>query len=60
MNLSDYGNLLRLSRDFPIVFELVDTEEKLKSFLASIDHALGKGLATFEKVNILFYRSSEK
>jgi len=50
--------ILRLSQDLPIVIELVDTEEKLKSFLATIDHAIQEGLATFEKVNILFYRSS--
>jgi hypothetical protein len=37
----------------------VDAEEKLKSFPATIDHAIGEGLATYEKVNILFNRSSE-
>ena len=51
--------ILRLSQDLPIVIELVDTEEILKSFLATIDHAITEGLATYEKVNILFYRSSE-
>ena len=52
--------ILRLSQDLPIVIELVDTEEILKSFLATIDHAITEGLATYEKVNILFYRSSEE
>jgi PII-like signaling protein len=51
--------ILRLSQDLPIIIELVDTEEILKSFLATIDHAITEGLATYEKVNILFYRSSE-
>ena len=51
--------ILRLSQDLPIVIELVDTEKILKSFLATIDHAITEGLATYEKVNILFYRSSE-
>ena len=52
--------ILRLSQDLPIVIELVDIEEILKSFLATIDHAITEGLATYEKVNILFYRSSEE
>ena len=52
--------ILRLSQDLPIIIELVDTEEILKSFLATIDHAITEGLATYEKVNILFYRSSEE
>ena len=51
--------ILRLSQDLPIIIELVDTEEILKSFLSTIDHAITEGLATYEKVNILFYRSSE-
>ena len=50
--------ILRLSQGLPIVIELVDTEEILKSFLSTIDHAITEGLATYEKVNILFYRSS--
>ena len=52
--------ILRLSQDLPIIIELVDTEEILKSFLATIDHAITERLATYEKVNILFYRSSEE
>ena len=52
--------ILRLSQDLPIVIELVDTKEILKSFLTTIDHAITEGLATYEKVNILFYRSSEE
>ena len=51
--------ILRLSQDLPIIIELVDTEDILKSFLGTIDHAITEGLATYEKVNILFYRSSE-
>ncbi len=51
------SKLLRLSEDLPIIVELVDTRENLRTFLASIDHAIGEGLATYEKANILFYRS---
>ncbi len=51
------SKILRLSEDLPIIVELVDSEENLKKFLSSIDHAIGEGLATYEKANILFYRS---
>lgn len=54
------SKILRLSEDLPIVVELVDTEENLKQFLSSIDHAIKEGLATYEKANILFYRASNK
>ena len=53
------SSILRLSQDLPIVIELVDTEDKLKSFLSRIDHAISDGLATYEKANILFYRSGK-
>jgi PII-like signaling protein len=53
------SKILRLSDDLPIIVELVDTKENLKEFLSLIDHAIGEGLATYEKANILFYRSRE-
>ena len=52
-------SILRLSQDLPIIIELVDTDDKLESFLATIDHAISEGLATYEKANILFYRSGK-
>ena len=57
MILPKDGKLLRLSSDLPIVVEIVDTEEKIESFLPLIDDAVGDGLATGEKVEIRFYRS---
>ena len=51
--------ILRLSEDLPVVIEIVDTHEKLKDFLALINGAIGEGLATLEKADILFYRSSK-
>lgn len=53
------SKILRLSEDLPIIVELVDTQENLKQFLALIDPAITEGLATYEKANILFYRSGE-
>ena len=51
------ARILRLSSDLPIVVEIVDTEEKIESFLPLIDDAVGEGLATVERVEVRFYRS---
>ena len=53
------AKILRLSTDLPIVVEIVDVEEKIQGFLPVIDDAIGKGLATLEKVQVLFYRSGD-
>ena len=53
------AKLLRLSSDLPVVVEIVDTEEKIESFLPLIDDAIGEGLATVEKVEVRFYRSGK-
>ena len=47
----------RLSLDLPIVVEIVDTREKLETFLAEIDPLIHEGLATLEAAEIWFYRS---
>jgi PII-like signaling protein len=49
----------RLSLDLPIVVEIVDTREKLETFLAEIDPVIHEGLATLEKAEVRFYRSRE-
>jgi PII-like signaling protein len=51
------AKILRLSSDLPIVVEIVDSEEKIESFLPLIDDAVGEGLATVERVEVHFYRS---
>ncbi|MCZ6696205.1 MAG: DUF190 domain-containing protein [Acidobacteria bacterium] len=51
------AKILRLSSDLPIVVEIVDTEEKIESFLPRIEVAVGEGLATVERVEVRFYRS---
>lgn len=51
------AKILRLSSDLPLVVEIVDTEEKIQSFLPLIDDAVSEGLATVERVEIHFYRS---
>ena len=51
------AKVLRLSSDLPIVIEMVDSDEKIESFLPLIDEAIPEGLATIEKVEVHFYRS---
>ncbi len=53
------AKILRLSADLPIVIEIVDAEDRIDEFLRAIDHAIGEGLATLEKVDVIFYRSGE-
>ena len=49
----------RLSEDWPIVVELVDTREKLEEFLAFIEPHLHAGMATLEKADVRIYKSSK-
>ena len=53
------AKILRLSSDLPIVVEIVDTQEKIESFLPLVDAAIGEGLATVERVEVRFYRAGE-
>ena len=47
--------ILRLSEDLPIVIEIVDSDEKISSFLAVLDGIMSKGLVTTEKVQVVQY-----
>jgi len=51
------AKILRLSEDLPIVVEIVDALEKIERFMPTVDHAIGEGLATLERVKVRFYRS---
>jgi hypothetical protein len=53
------AKILRLSMDLPLVIEIVDSEEKINSFLPELDKMLGGGLVTLEKVKVLHYRAGE-
>ena len=53
------AKILRLSMDLPLVIEIVDSEEKINSFLPALDKMVGGGLVTLEKVRVLHYRSGE-
>jgi PII-like signaling protein len=53
------AKIIRLSSDLPIVVEIVDTDQNIKSFLPVIDDAVKEGLATVERVEIRFYRTGK-
>src|SRR6266516_6471287 len=46
------AKILRLSEDLPIIVEIVDSLEKIEAFMPIVDHAVGEGLATLERVKI--------
>jgi uncharacterized protein len=47
--------ILRLSQDLPLVIEIVDTEDKIRAFLPTLDAMMTSGLITLEKVQVLQY-----
>src|SRR5262249_40212729 len=54
------AKILRLSVDLPLVIEIVDSEEKIQSFVPKLDKMMGGGLVTMEKVKVLEYREGRE
>jgi len=52
------AKILRLSMDLPLVIEIVDSDEKIQSFLPILDQMLKGGLVTLEKVRVIDYRAN--
>jgi len=44
-----------IREDLPLVIEIVDSEEKIDTFLPVLDAMMGSGLVTIEKVKALRY-----
>ena len=51
------NKILRLSEDLPVVIEIVDTKEKIDTFLPVLDQMMTSGLVTLEKMQVLQYGS---
>ncbi len=51
------SKILRLSMDLPLIIEIIDSEEKVNSFLPVLDEMMGGGLVTLEKVRVIDYRA---
>lgn len=54
------AKILRLSMDLPLVIEIVDSEEKIQSFLPLLSPMIGGGLVTLEKVRVIEYRANSE
>jgi PII-like signaling protein len=58
------AKILRLSEDLPLLIEIVDTVEKITSFLPVLDEILEEagcgGLMTMEKVEVIRYTPGNK
>src|SRR5262245_62440874 len=49
------AKILRLSMDLPMVIEIVDSEEKIRTFLPLLDGMMKGGLVTLEPVKVIHY-----
>src|SRR5689334_11246000 len=49
--------ILRLSEDLPMVIEIVDSAEKIDSFLPVLEGIIKDGLITLERVKVLHYNA---
>ena len=54
------AKILRLSMDLPIVIEIVDSEEKIQSFLPALEEMMNGGMGTLERVQVIEYRHVER
>jgi uncharacterized protein len=54
------AKILRLSMDLPIVIEIVDSEEKIQSFLPTLEEMMNGGMVTLERVQVIKYRHAER
>jgi PII-like signaling protein len=49
--------ILRLSQDLPVVVEIIDSKEKIDTFLPVLDGMMSSGLITMERAEVLQYGS---
>jgi PII-like signaling protein len=54
------AKILRLSEDLPMIIEIVDSEDKIKAFLPTLEAMMPSGLVTLEKVQVLQYGKDVK
>jgi uncharacterized protein len=54
------AKILDLSAKLPLVIEIVDTDEKVRAFLAELEGMRDLGLVTLEKVEVVHYGSAAK
>ena len=52
------SRILRLSQDLPVLIEIVDREDRLRSMIPEFDAMVGDGLITLERVEVIAHRST--
>jgi len=54
------AKILRLSEDLPMIVEIVDSLEKIESFLPLLDEMISDGLVTLERVKVIHYKANAR
>lgn len=47
------SKILRIAEDLPVIIEIVDTEGRIKGFLARVEKLVTEGLVTVEKIRFV-------
>lgn len=53
------ARLFDFSTDLPVLIEIVDSEENIRSFIPTLDDMVKEGLITLETVEIIRYKSGK-
>jgi uncharacterized protein len=56
----EYGILLRLSEDLPVIIEIIDSSEKIDKFLSIVDGMIGSGVVAIQPISVLRYGRRSK
>jgi len=51
------AKVMQLVYDLPVVVEIVDSQEKIESFLPALERLMSGGIVTTEKISLLRYGS---
>jgi PII-like signaling protein len=54
------AKILRISEDLPMIVEIVDSLEKIESFLPLLDEMISDGLVTLERVKVIHYKANAR
>ena len=51
--------IIALSQSLPLVIEMIDDEEKIRTFLSRLDEIMEEGLVTLSDVEVMQYKHKE-
>lgn len=54
------ANTLRLSEDLPLIIEIVDSEERIKSIIPELDEMIREGMMTMHETHVIKYVAQTK